>query len=168
MGRRPVAIAQSTPSARAGVVAVEVIARAMTRITTNRQGRDGTTLYARRDKADSLRCVNQGARPGHLARVSLPAAIGVQTTRGSVTADHSQIAPRLAGFGLHRFVRFALGGLIWAIRMPEWVGTIVFVVAVGLTGAKIAEDFGNRGLRGYALLMVVLLVYASAVAYAFA
>jgi len=52
--------------------------------------------------------------------------------------------------------------------MPEWVGTIVFVVAVGLTGAKIAEDFGNRGLRGYAMLMVVLLVYASAVAFAFA
>ena len=62
----------------------------------------------------------------------------------------------------------ALGGLSWAIRMPEWVGTIVFVVAVGLTGAKIAEDFGNRGLRGYAMLMVVLMVYASAVAYAFA
>jgi hypothetical protein len=52
--------------------------------------------------------------------------------------------------------------------MPEWVGTIVFVVAVGLTGAKIAEDFGNRGLRGYAMLMVVLMVYASAVALAFA
>ena len=52
--------------------------------------------------------------------------------------------------------------------MPEWIGTIVFLVAVGLTGAKIAEDFGNRGLRGYAVLMVVLLVYASAVAVAFA
>jgi hypothetical protein len=63
---------------------------------------------------------------------------------------------------------FALGGSIWAVLMPEWVGTIVFVVAVGLTGAKIAEDFGNRGLRGYAMLMVVLMVYASAVAYAFA
>ena len=61
-----------------------------------------------------------------------------------------------------------LGGQSWGIRMPEWVGTIVFVVAVGLTGAKIAEDFGNRGLRGYAMLMVVLLVYASAVAFAFA
>lgn len=52
--------------------------------------------------------------------------------------------------------------------MPEWIGTIVFLVAVGLTGGKIAEDFGNRGLRGYAMLMVTLMVYASAVAYAFA
>jgi hypothetical protein len=52
--------------------------------------------------------------------------------------------------------------------MPEWVGTLVFVVAVGLSGAKIAEDFGDRGLRGYAVLLVTLLVYASAVAIAFA
>lgn len=81
---------------------------------------------------------------------------------------NSQIAPRSVGSGFHGFVRFAPGGLIWALRMPEWVGTIVFVVAVGLTGAKIAEDFGNRGLRGYAMLMVTLMVYASAVAYAFA
>jgi hypothetical protein len=52
--------------------------------------------------------------------------------------------------------------------MPEWIGTIVFVVAVGLSGAKISDDFGNRGLRGYAVLMVALMVYASAVAIAFA
>jgi hypothetical protein len=53
-------------------------------------------------------------------------------------------------------------------NMPEWIGTIIFLVAVGLTGAKIAEDFGNAGLRGYATLMVVLMVYASAVAVVFA
>jgi hypothetical protein len=52
--------------------------------------------------------------------------------------------------------------------MPEWIGTIIFLIAVGLTGAKIAEDFGNAGLRGYATLMVVLMVYASAVAVVFA
>ena len=52
--------------------------------------------------------------------------------------------------------------------MPEWIGTIVFLVAVGLTGAKLAEDFGNRGLLGYAMLMVTLFIYASAVAYVFA
>jgi len=82
--------------------------------------------------------------------------------------DYFEKAPRSARSRLNRFVMFALGGSIWAVLMPEWVGTIVFVVAVGLTGAKIAEDFGNRGLRGYAMLMVVLMVYASAVAYAFA
>lgn len=59
--------------------------------------------------------------------------------------------------------------MIWGgICMPEWIGTIVFVVAVGLSGAKISDDFGNRGLRGYAVLMVALMVYASAVAIAFA
>ena len=52
--------------------------------------------------------------------------------------------------------------------MPDWVGTIVFLMAVGLSGAKIAEDFGNRGLRGYAVLLVTLMIYASAVAVAFA
>jgi len=52
--------------------------------------------------------------------------------------------------------------------MPEWIGSIMFLTAVGLSGTKIAGDFGNRGLRGYALLMVVLLIYASAVAVAFA
>lgn len=45
---------------------------------------------------------------------------------------------------------------------------MIFLVAVGLSGGKIAEDFGNAGLRGYATLMVVLMVYASAVAYVFA
>ncbi len=52
--------------------------------------------------------------------------------------------------------------------MPEWIGTIVFFSALGLSGAKIAGDFGNRGLRGYAMLLVVLIVYAAAVAVAFA
>lgn len=52
--------------------------------------------------------------------------------------------------------------------MPEWIGTIVFLVALGLSGAKIARDFGQRGLLGYAFLMVVLAIYASAVAVAFA
>jgi hypothetical protein len=52
--------------------------------------------------------------------------------------------------------------------MPEWIGTIVFLSAVGLSGTKIAGDFGQRGLRGYALLVMVLAIYASAVAVAFA
>lgn len=51
--------------------------------------------------------------------------------------------------------------------MPEWIGTIVFLSALGLSGAKIASDFGKRGLRGYALLLVMLLIYAAAVAVAF-
>jgi hypothetical protein len=52
--------------------------------------------------------------------------------------------------------------------MPEWVGTILFLAAMAMSAAKIAEDFGNRGLRGYAMLILVLTIYAGAVATAFA
>jgi hypothetical protein len=52
--------------------------------------------------------------------------------------------------------------------MPEWIGSILFLSALGLSGSKISEDFGNRGLRAWAMLMLVLAVYASAVAVAFA
>ena len=51
--------------------------------------------------------------------------------------------------------------------MPEWIGTVIFLIAVGLSGAKIAEDFGNRGLRGYAMLLLTLSIYAAAIAIAF-
>ena len=52
--------------------------------------------------------------------------------------------------------------------MPEWIGTMMFLAAVGLSGSKISDDFGNRGLRGYAMLMLVLCVYAAGVSVAFA
>jgi hypothetical protein len=52
--------------------------------------------------------------------------------------------------------------------MPEWIGSILFLSALGLSGSKISEDFGNRGLRAWAMLMLVLAVYASAVVVAFA
>lgn len=51
--------------------------------------------------------------------------------------------------------------------MPDWVGSVMFLTALGLTGAKIAEDFGDRGLRGYAMLIVTIGIYAAAVAIAF-
>jgi hypothetical protein len=52
--------------------------------------------------------------------------------------------------------------------MPDWVGTVLFLVALGLTGAKVAEDFGEKGLLGYAMLLVTLTIYAAAVSIAFA
>lgn len=52
--------------------------------------------------------------------------------------------------------------------MPEWIGSVLFLGALGLSGSKIADDFGNRGLRGYAMLLVVLAIYAAAIAMAFA
>jgi hypothetical protein len=52
----------------------------------------------------------------------------------------------------------------WEADMGEWVGSVLFLSALGLSGSKIAEDFGNRGLRGYAMLLVVLAIYAGAVA----
>ena len=51
--------------------------------------------------------------------------------------------------------------------MPDWTGTLLFLLAVGLSGSKIAGDVGNRGLRGYAMLMLLIVVYAAAVALAF-
>jgi hypothetical protein len=51
--------------------------------------------------------------------------------------------------------------------MPEWIGSVLFLSSVGLSGVKIAEDFGNRGLRGYATLFFLILVYASAIAVAY-
>ena len=52
--------------------------------------------------------------------------------------------------------------------MPEWIGSILFLSALGLSGSKISEDFGNHGLRAWAMLMLVLAVYAYAVVVAFA
>ena len=51
--------------------------------------------------------------------------------------------------------------------MPEWIGSVLFLFSVGLSGVKIATDFGNRGLRGYALLFLLILIYASAIAVAY-
>lgn len=52
--------------------------------------------------------------------------------------------------------------------MPEWIGSALFLAAVGLTGSKLSEDFGERGMRGYAMLMLMLGIYAGAVGVAFA
>lgn len=51
--------------------------------------------------------------------------------------------------------------------MPEWIGTILFFVAVGLTAAKLNEDFGENGMLGYAMLMLMIVVYAAAVGAAY-
>jgi hypothetical protein len=51
--------------------------------------------------------------------------------------------------------------------MPDVIGTILFLTAVGLSGSKVAHDFGNRGLRGYAMLLLLIVVYSAAVALAF-
>ena len=51
--------------------------------------------------------------------------------------------------------------------MPEWIGTILFFVAVGLTAAKLNEDFGENGALGYAMLMLMIIVYVAAVGVAY-
>lgn len=51
--------------------------------------------------------------------------------------------------------------------MPEWIGSVLFLSSVGLSGAKVAEDFGNRGLRGYATLLLLIVIYALAIAVAY-
>lgn len=51
--------------------------------------------------------------------------------------------------------------------MPEWLGTILFLSSVGLSGAKLSEDFGNRGLLGYGMLLILTLIYAAAIGIGF-
>lgn len=51
--------------------------------------------------------------------------------------------------------------------MPEWIGTVLFLVAIALTATKINEDFGKRGELGYVLLMVMIALYAAAVGVAY-
>lgn len=51
--------------------------------------------------------------------------------------------------------------------MPDWTGTLLFLLAVGLSGSKIAHDAGNRALRGYGTLLLLIVVYAAAIALAF-
>jgi hypothetical protein len=55
----------------------------------------------------------------------------------------------------------------WEASVPEWIGIVMFLGAAGLSGSKIAEDFGQRGLRGYAMLMLLFVIYSGAVGAAF-
>ena len=52
--------------------------------------------------------------------------------------------------------------------MPEWIGTILFFLAVVLTAAKFNRDFGDRGIVGYAMLIMMIAIYAAAVGTAYA
>jgi hypothetical protein len=52
--------------------------------------------------------------------------------------------------------------------MPEWIGTVIFFVAIALTAAKLNEDFREYGLLGYAMLLIMITVYAAAVGSAYA
>ena len=47
--------------------------------------------------------------------------------------------------------------------MPEWIGTWLLLVAVGLSGYKLSTDFAHRGLRGYGMLLVFTTIYAAAI-----
>ncbi len=51
--------------------------------------------------------------------------------------------------------------------MPEWIGTMLFFVAIGLTAAKLNDDFAENGILGYAMLMVMIAIYAAAVGSAY-
>lgn len=51
--------------------------------------------------------------------------------------------------------------------MPEWIGTVLFFVAITLTATKLNDDFGENGILGYAMLLVMILIYAAAVGSAY-
>lgn len=52
-------------------------------------------------------------------------------------------------------------------KMPEWIGTLLFLVAVGLTAAKLNRDFSDRGILGYVMLVVLIAAYAGAIGMAY-
>ena len=52
--------------------------------------------------------------------------------------------------------------------MPEVIGTILFLAAIALTAAKLNEDFGQRGEVGYAVLLLLIAIFAAAVGTAYA
>lgn len=52
--------------------------------------------------------------------------------------------------------------------MPEWIGTALFLLAVVLTASKFNEDFGENGIAGYAMLVLMIAIYAAAVGSAYA
>ncbi len=64
-------------------------------------------------------------------------------------------------------VRIADGGKEEA-GVSELLGTILFFAAIGLTAAKLNEDFGQRGEVGYAVLLLLIAIFAAAVGTAFA
>jgi hypothetical protein len=47
--------------------------------------------------------------------------------------------------------------------LMEALLSVLFLVAVGLAGGKINSDFGDHGLRGYALLLLITGVLAGLV-----
>jgi hypothetical protein len=51
--------------------------------------------------------------------------------------------------------------------MPEWIGTIIFFVAIGLTAAKLNEDFAENGILGYVMLLMMIVVYSAAIGSAY-
>lgn len=51
--------------------------------------------------------------------------------------------------------------------MPEWIGTALFLLAVVLTAAKLNRDFGDNGVAGYAMLVLMIAIYAAAVGSAY-
>lgn len=51
--------------------------------------------------------------------------------------------------------------------MPEWVGTFLFFAAVVLTAAKLNHDFKDRGILGYAMLVIMIAAYAGAIGIAY-
>lgn len=53
------------------------------------------------------------------------------------------------------------------VAVPEWIGTLLFFVVIGLTAAKLNEDFGEKGKLGYLMLLMMIAVYAAAIGVAY-
>lgn len=52
--------------------------------------------------------------------------------------------------------------------LPEWIGTVLFFLAIVFTATKFNRDFGDKGIVGYAMLVLMIAIYAAAVGSAYA
>jgi hypothetical protein len=53
------------------------------------------------------------------------------------------------------------------MNLPEWIGTTLFLIAIGLTAVKLNDDFAEKGMLGYVVLIVMIAIYAGAVGSAY-
>ncbi|MFP3880781.1 MAG: hypothetical protein ACLFRT_02335 [Actinomycetota bacterium] len=52
--------------------------------------------------------------------------------------------------------------------LPEGFGTVLFFLAIVFTAAKVNRDFGDNGIAGYAMLLLMITIYAAAIGSAYA
>ncbi len=51
----------------------------------------------------------------------------------------------------------------WRLGTLDVLLTLLFLAAVGLTGSKLNDDFADKGVLGWSMLLILTIVYAGLV-----